>query len=287
MTAAATNDLRQQWDTQSYFLAPELISQAEASRLLEICEHAMRGWFVAEPHYGQSVGNDASAQMRHVNHPAFFRDRIGWWVELMEFIADERVLNIARQVMGGEPTYACTTFWFNPKGDSRNGGWHRDTQFLTQTDEEEKKMLWGEHPTGLQLQVALIPSDDAEVVPGSHLRWDTPEEYRIRKAEGSKNWESDAMPGALRVKLNAGDAVGFDPRALHRGRYHADKPRRTIMLSYSKPDSTPHHDYFTNQPWLLEPGLMERLSPRAQAFYKVFIDRYREHWKRNDKFKPT
>ena len=64
---------------------------------------------------------------------------------------------------------------------------------------------------GLQLQIALVPSDDSEFVPGSHLRWDTDAEYRIRKADNCRNWESDETPGALRVALQPGDAVAFNP----------------------------------------------------------------------------
>lgn len=79
------------------------------------------------------------------------------------------------------------------------------------------------------MQIALAPSADIEVVPGSHLRWDTPEEYAIRKAAGGANNRSNAMPGAVRVALDPGDAVLFNPMAIHRGRYHANRLRRTLM----------------------------------------------------------
>ena len=131
----------------------------------------------------------------------------------------------------------------------------------------------GEAGHAVQLQVALVPSDDVEVVPASHNRWDTPEEFAIRRADGGKNSTSSAMPGALRVALDAGDAVAFNPYGLHRGRYHVDKERRTLMLTYTK-SSVPRFDYFSNQPWFSAAAYLEGIGVDAQHFFSRFVAEY-------------
>ena len=86
---------------------------------------------------------------------------------------------------------------------------------------------------GIQMQIALVPNDDVELVPGSvcpnafsregygltlprgpsqHLRWDTAEEYHVRCADGRQH-STDPMPGALRASLQPGDAG--DPTPTH------------------------------------------------------------------------
>ena len=129
------------------------------------------------------------------------------------------------------------------------------------------------------MQVALVPSDDVEFVPLSHLRWDTPEEYLIRRGNGGENSRSNAMPGALRVALQPGDILAFNPYGLHRGRYHADKPRRTLMLTYTR-TSRPNYDYFSHQPWFLQQGYMEAFKPKTRAFLQPFVQAYQEEWRK-------
>ncbi|MBT5873393.1 MAG: hypothetical protein HOH43_08230 [Candidatus Latescibacteria bacterium] len=74
-----------------------------------------------------------------------------------------------------------------------------------------------------------------------------------------------------------GDAALFNPLGMHRGRYHADKTRRTYMLTYM-PESLYTADYFSHQPWFQEPGYLEGLRPSTQRFYQRFIDKYKSYW---------
>jgi ectoine hydroxylase-related dioxygenase (phytanoyl-CoA dioxygenase family) len=161
----------------------------------------------------------------------------------------------------------------------KDGNWHRDSQFGTPDDEQEKRIIDNlvSSGTSIQLQIALVPSEDVEYVPGSHLRWDTPAEYAIRKADGGANNRANNMPGALRLALNPGDAALFNPYGLHRGRYHTEPLRRTLMLTYTK-RSAPCADYFSNQPWFLEPGYLAGLKPQTRAFFDPFVAQYRDFW---------
>lgn len=122
-----------------------------------------------------------------------------------------------------------------------------------------------------------MPSDDVEVVPGSHRRWDTPAEFAIRHADEQRHNRSNEMPGARRIDLQPGDGAAFNPYGLHRGRYHTDRLRRTIMLTYWSA-SEPRSDYFSAQPWFLEEGYLDGLSASAVQFFERFIEQYRDDW---------
>jgi Phytanoyl-CoA dioxygenase (PhyH) len=281
MPATMEASLRDQWQAHSYFVARQLITPAEADALRDVCEEVLQQWLAGlQPAPGGPVPSPEATVMRHLNHPAYFRRRSAGLASLMDLIADERVLAVARAVLEDEPLFRCTSLFFNPRANGRDGDWHRDSQFVTRTDEEERQFLFGaERAAALQLQIALLPSEDSEVVPGSHQRWDTPEEYRIRKGEGGRNRRSNEMPGAVRVRLEPGDAVAFNPRALHRGRYHTDKPRRTLMLTYTSRSGEQPADYFNRQPWFLDPGYLEALDPHTRAFFGPFVERFRDTWR--------
>jgi ectoine hydroxylase-related dioxygenase (phytanoyl-CoA dioxygenase family) len=280
MPTSSELSLGEHYQTQSYILVRRLIEPSEAETLRTICEDILRQWFAGvDPTREKPTASAEATVMRHLNHPAYFAERPEWFPILMDLIADERVLSALREVLDDEPLFRCTSLFFNPRENSRDGNWHRDSQFLTRSDEEEKEFLFNsQRAAGLQLQMALVPSEDAEVVPGSHLRWDTPEEYHIRKDDGGAHSRSSDMPGALRVRLEPGDAVAFNPCALHRGRYHTDKLRRTIMLTYTTQSGDHPPDYFNHQPWFLDPDHLKPLKPQTRAFFEPFVETFRTNW---------
>ena len=274
-------DLRQQWIEEGYIVVRGIYSPERSARLLNICNRILDQWRVCEPASGNANADPSATCMRHLNHPGYFKETPAEFIEIMNAVADPAVLNVARTILGQEPLFRCTSYFFNPlpTGQSQDGNWHRDSQFIIPDVAAEKKFLEGKRDddSGVQMQIALAPSEDVEFVPGSHRRLDTPEEFQIRRAENAKNWRSNSMPGALRIKQEPGDAVLFNPIGLHRGRYHTDKLRRTFMLTYTTP-TKPAFDYFTQQPWFLEPGHLQPLSAPTREFFEKFIAVFKNHW---------
>ncbi len=271
------NDLNRKWTSEGYIIVRGLIDRERIERTRVLCEDVLQQWYRRDPETG-APGLANGTTMFNVIRPEYFRQHPERLAEILELTADRRALDVASAIFGEEPLFRSTSLWFNPKETSRDGNWHRDSQFTTKSDEEEKQFLFGgSRSNGVQLQVALVPSEDSEVVPGSHLRWDTDEEYRIRKGDGGKNNTSNAMPGAVRASLQPGDAVAFNPLTLHRGRYHSDKRRLTFMMTYTTTDNAPL-DYFSTQPWFLEEGYLNGLTPAATAFFQRFIDTFKSGW---------
>jgi hypothetical protein len=272
-------ELQKQWEEEGYVVVRGLFDPNHTARLRDICFDVLAQWRVCNPEKGEPGGGLESTVMRHLNHSGYFSDGRDGLHDLMHAVADVRVLDLVRTILQGEPMFRCTSLFFNPQENSRDGNWHRDTQFRSETDAEEREKILSRQGfgVGVQLQVALVASDDVEFVPRSHLRWDTDEEYLIRKADEGGHNKSNAMPHAIRVSLESGDAVGFNAAGLHRGRYHADLLRHTLMLTYTRAD-VPTSDYFSHQPWFLEPGYLDGLDETSRAFFNAFVTRYRSDW---------
>ena len=272
--------LAEQWRTQGYIVVRGLFDPDRCRRLLAIAESALEQWRRRNPETGEPGGGVNATVMRHLNHPGYFASsEEDARCELLSAIADRKVLSIGQSILGEAVLFRCTSLFMNPQEESLDGNWHRDSQFHCPDEADEREMIGrgGAGGTSIQLQIALVPSDDVEVVPGSHLRWDTPDEYAIRRADGGIHNRSNRMPGALRVALQSGDAVAFNPCGLHRGRYHVDRMRRTLMLTYTQM-SAPRFDYFSDQPWFLEEGYLMGLNAETRGFFERFIEQYCSEW---------
>jgi hypothetical protein len=252
---------------------------AQTTRLRRTCDQVLEQWRRRDPQTGRASDPNATV-MRHLNHPDYFVGGAPGLGDVFELAAHPKLLDLARTLLGEEPMFRCTSYFMNPLEISLDGEWHRDSQYETADEASERELVLrgGDTGAGVQLQVALVPSDDVEIVAGSHLRYDTPEEYAIRRADGGKNNRSNSMPGSTRAALAAGDAAAFNSLAVHRGRYHKDKLRRTVMLTYTK-SSRPRCDYFSNQPWFLNPAYRARIPPAAEDFFAKFIATYAHFWR--------
>lgn len=90
------------------------------------------------------------------------------------------------------------------------------------------------------------------------------------------------------LELEPGDVAFFHVNAIHRGTYDHGVPRRTIAVTYARRDFARfplpgeferRQGYFAPyQPWFLNPGYLDGLSPEARAYYEAFISTYRGLW---------
>lgn len=261
-------------------VVPQVFDGADLDRLRRAAEYARDAYLrrIDKAHPGHRNSN----MFFQVHNLELHSDTREHLLAILEGAADPRCLGPVESVFEGPSLFRCTTLFFNPRFDSREGNWHRDMQFLLSTEDELRDWIEsnrrGEtaHPVdGIQFQVALVDNDDVEYVPFSATRYDSPEELRIRTSkDGAHDTDAD-MPDANRIALRAGDALIFNPNGLHRGRYHVDIPRLTLMYTYT-PAVKPRADEFAFQPWFLDSTYTAGLSARAQLFFDQFVEQYRD-----------
>ncbi|PCJ60541.1 MAG: hypothetical protein COA79_08185 [Planctomycetota bacterium] len=272
-----SNELLKKWNDQGYCSVKNMFTKDEAKELLKICNRIKD----QSSSYDLSLSEGRSANshcMRHLNHPGYFENNDQEYKTFMNSICDDRVMSIVNTILDGHPYFRCTSYFFDQQEKHEDGNWHRDSQFGIENIEKEKEKILADASkpvTSVQMQIALEPSEDIEFVPTSQRRWDTNEEMHIRLGNDKENCKSNNMPNAMRFKQEPGDMIAFNPFGLHRGRYHTDKTRRTLMLTFS---SSPIFDFFTDQPWFINDEKLNLLPENSKAFYQGFIEIFKNQW---------
>ena len=151
---------------------------------------------------------------------------------------------------------------FEPAEQCWSTEWHRDWRQQMTTEQFEQVFgvgRWARVMTDLnyfnQINCALYEDTATWYVPGSHFRaQDTPEEIRAAKSADRaavENWQKQrteaeqerflqeycsAMPGAVRVALNAGDLLLYRNLAWHLGSYLPYRKRATLHCNAATPE---------------------------------------------------
>ncbi|HEY4118900.1 MAG TPA: phytanoyl-CoA dioxygenase family protein [Byssovorax sp.] len=147
--------------------------------------------------------------------------------EVLAFARDPRILalleGLSRPGEAAIPRVRDIHYYAEQVTSDWDGDWHRDGQRADPEADREGAA------TVVHARVALVADACLEIVPGSHARPDSREERAVRK--GSRR--AGAMPGALRVDLDAGDVCVFHAWSIHRATYRRTPPRRTLDVIYA------------------------------------------------------
>jgi ectoine hydroxylase-related dioxygenase (phytanoyl-CoA dioxygenase family) len=211
-----------------YFVVQEFLDRPAACALRRACDDALdraRTGSTAHGHTTPKIGLFADpATFSRANARAFD--------DVARFVSSPRVCALlAGLERAGEdaiPRIKAADYYHEQTARDWDGDWHRDSQFGLPDPERERQRLLT--TTSVHVRVALEDDDRLELVPGSHVRWDTPEELRIRKG---CDRATAAMPGATRIVLRTGDACVFHAWSIHRATYRRAPLRRTLDCLYA------------------------------------------------------
>lgn len=266
-----TADDSARWHESGYLHFAAFLAREEVERYGSICRRIVAQWereHQDEPWLGKTTN------MAQLTEPRYFRDKPEELTELLELIADERILAILRRLAGTTPLFHNTQFFFEQHDGSWEGDWHRDTQFDADDDDDEKRRMRAH--TGVHFRMAFVRDPWLEIVPGSHRRWDHPKELERRKARDPKLRSHPDMPGRQRLVLEAGDALLFHAWSIHRGSYRATPERRTLDIIYGWP--VPSSWAVPPPTCFADDAILETLSPRCRGFFERFLRAYRSRW---------
>jgi hypothetical protein len=258
----------EEWNGCGVVVMPRFLGVPETAELRRICDHVLAQAIAESP------DRTHASNIAYLTERKYFRAHEADLLRLLEFLADQRIVSLLTRLSGEFPLFHNTQYFYNP-ATSWDGDWHRDTQFLAPEVSLERERM--KQHTGVHFRVAFLPDAQLEYVPGSERRWDSSAELEIRK--GAQSSHSD-MPGRRKIELRAGDACLFHAWGIHRGRYRADIPRRTLDVIYGWGGacsySPPPPMCFT------DPELLARLSPHARNFFDYFISAYKGYWNQRD-----
>jgi hypothetical protein len=261
----ALRQLAYHWRTRGYVVLPRFMGWRDRERLRAACdraEHTSRERLPPER-------RDAPlSNMAYLTDPRWYADgRVP--AEILEFVADRSVLNLIQAITGDAPLFHNTQYFMEQRGADWDGEWHRDTQFLAPDAETERRHI--AESTGVHFRVALNDDPWLRIVPGSHRRWDTAQEWAIRR-EGA----SGDPANAVSVPLKAGDAMLFHAWSIHQGLYRREPVRRTVDVIYMTRGTAERA--LTPQACMPSAVRMASLPRAVRAFYARFARTYRRAW---------
>ena len=278
-----------------FLIVRDCLEANRVERLLHIAESAIDLWKRESTRESEPGGFSFSPRatfLFHLNHPKYFRGRSDDLAFLLDAVADPFPQAIMRAILAEEPYFEQASLFLHPENGEENfGAWHRDAQFFSAGDEERERRSIQEEAVPareVHFHIPLVKSVATQVVPGSHLRWDTDEERGVRIRQDPFN---ETMPNAAVLEIDPGDIAFFHVNTLHRGTYPKGYSRRTIHCTYGRASiprpatrakiTERNGHYSTYQPWFKEPSYLAGVRPDTRASFGHFIRETEKYWTRD------
>ncbi len=159
-------------------------------------------------------------------------------VTLFNFISSKKIMDVVDSVIAANPAFMNTQLFFNPVNSEQKDFWHRDCQYDHEVQEQKKAI---QETQVVHLRVPLFDELGMELVPGTHKRWDSEEEFNVRQEEKGRV-SSENLSTGKKIKLAAGDLLVFSADMIHRGLYGLDRLALDILVFDSAGDFVDYVD---------------------------------------------
>ena len=213
------------YEQKGYFLKKNCFGQSELAPILEIVQRFHLDWLKRNKEFYEEGGAINSAYLTDQNLMTAC-DRAAFF----QLISDTRILRILEQLMPDGAAFMNTQLFFGPSDPAKKNYWHRDVQYTDMSVAEQQNEMAAVN--AIHCRIALVDEPGIEVVPGTHKRWDTVQEYETRTETNGRNSYND-LPDAKKIKLDTGDLLVFSANMIHRGLYAPD--RLALDLLYCDP----------------------------------------------------
>lgn len=218
--------MQKEYQQNGYVLKRRFFTESELDAVEPILRRFHAAWLVKHrDHYDHQAINSA-----YITHPDTLStpDR----QKLFNFVAMDKLVNAARDIIPAGPAFMNTQLFFNPKNNAQKNYWHRDIQYVPYDVERQQEMMASS--TVLHFRIALADEPGIELVPGTHRRWDDTQEFETRIGENGRR-PSDDLPGGKAIPLKRGDLLVFSANMIHRGLYGGNRFAFDIIYSDADP----------------------------------------------------
>ncbi len=232
---------------QGYLLCKDFFSVEEVKNLELVLVHFHEAWTLENKDFYESQA---------VNSAYLTGTKIlseDQRMKLFRFICQDKLQRLASELIPEGPAFMNTQLFFNPVNADQQNYWHRDIQYNGMSIDEQREMIQRINVIHFRIPVRNEPG--MELVPGTHLAWDTNEEQDVRLAQNGHNVSDDLSRG-VKVPLKAGDLLVFSANMIHRGIYGGDRLAFDILfcdqdaelLAFAAADCLPNDDQLAELP---------------------------------------
>ena len=213
--------MKEEYQETGYLLRRNFFAEEELCAIEPILRQFNDDWIARnQEHYETRAINSAYITDKRRHTPEALST-------LFAFIAQDKLAEIASALIP-DPAFMNTQLFFNPVNQHQKNYWHRDIQYTPFGTEQQAQVLTAANV--LHFRVPFADEPGIELVPGTHTRWDTPQEYETRMSENG-HVPHDDLPNSAAIALNRGDLLVFSANMIHRGLYGGNRFAFDIIFS--------------------------------------------------------
>ncbi len=174
-------------------------------------------------HSAWIAGNDEFYRSRAVNSAYLTGNRYldtNDRLALLRFVGSQRIAQLLTSLFSQPLAFMNTQLFFNPVNPAQTNYWHRDIQYTSMSEQQQREALGSSNV--VHVRAAFMDEPGLELVPGTHLRWDTAEEAAVRLEHNGYTCH-EALSTGYTVPMQRGDVLVFSANMIHRGLYGMDR----------------------------------------------------------------
>lgn len=217
------------FDQQGYVVVRQFFDATEIDALAHMVDRIHAQW---RQTHGSEQGFARLVNMHSLTRADYFVTDPAARVRFFAQIASTKFTALIDGMFGDGIYFHNTQLFFNPADNTMQPYWHRDLQFSDVPDAvqaQAQPML-----LSLHARIPLVPERGVALVPGTHHRWDTDLESKIRFGRNGQ-CHHESLPGEVLLDLNPGDLLVFDAQMIHRGNYESNPERKALDICLGKP----------------------------------------------------
>lgn len=220
--------LKSEYQYDGYLVLRNLFSDDEISAFKQEVDPIFSKWADAN---NANIFTHKWVNMHSLTLPEYFDFSPNARLRFFELIIHPKLTQVMDGLFGTDLYFHNTQLFFNPSNPERLPYWHRDLQYSPIPDAEQNAEL--ANMLNLHIRIPLIKETGIELIPGSHKRWDSTHERKVRlELDGHKN--SEPLDDAKRMTLVVGDVLIFNAQMLHRGHYRLNVKRHALDICVGK-----------------------------------------------------
>ncbi|MFN8672733.1 MAG: phytanoyl-CoA dioxygenase family protein [Candidatus Sericytochromatia bacterium] len=175
--------------------------------------------------------NNSLVNMSSLTDKKYFLDNEFERVDFFNILTPKKLINLVNDIFNEKLYFHNTQLFFNPYNRNKKPYWHRDLQFSDIEDSlQEKEQL---NMISLHIRIPFLNEIGIELISGSHKRWDTELEKKVRfDLDNNKN--SDFLPNSTLINLTRNDVLIFEAQMIHRGNYELNNERKALDICIGK-----------------------------------------------------
>jgi ectoine hydroxylase-related dioxygenase (phytanoyl-CoA dioxygenase family) len=222
-----------EYEENGYFVSRNLFADEELLALHATLLDFHKSWLIENDDFYQRQAIN-SAYVTGNKHLSGKKRQL-----LFEFIGSNKIASILASIIPSSSAFIGTQIFFDPSNPAQRNYWHRDIQYNNLSIEQQKTAL--SSMNALHFRVPLKTERGVELVPGTHQRWDSEEEFDTRTETNGKT-ASDDLSAGKSVPLGRGDLLVFSGNMIHRGLYGGDRFAFDILFGDATPDLAKYVD---------------------------------------------